>query len=40
VLGNARAERLIEQSVTLSGAADVRALTASAQASAEAIAAE
>ena len=40
VLGNARAERLIEQCVTLSGDADVRALTASARASAEALAAE
>ena len=40
VLGSARAARLIEQCATLSGAADVRALTASARASAEAVAAE
>jgi hypothetical protein len=40
VLGSARAERLIEQCATLSGAADVRALTSSARASAEAVAAE
>ncbi|MDQ6923534.1 MAG: MmgE/PrpD family protein [Pseudomonadota bacterium] len=40
VLGDARAGRLIEQCASLSGAADVRALTASARASAESIAAE
>ncbi len=40
VLGNARAGRLIEQCASLSGAADVRALTASARASAETVAAE
>ena len=40
VLGNACAGRLIEQCATLSGAADVRALTASARACAEAVAAE
>ena len=40
VLGNARAGRLIEQCANLSGAADVRALAASARASAEAVAAE
>ncbi|MBA2307095.1 MmgE/PrpD family protein [Candidatus Dependentiae bacterium] len=40
VLGNARAGGLIEQCATLSGAADVRALTASARASAVAAAAE
>jgi 2-methylcitrate dehydratase PrpD len=40
VLGSARAGRLIEQCASLSGVADVRALTASARASAEAVAAE
>ena len=40
VLGNARASHLIEQCASLSGAADVRALTASARASAETVAAE
>jgi hypothetical protein len=40
VLGIARAERLIEQCVTLSGDADVCALTTSARASAEAVATE
>ena len=40
VLGSARAGRLIELCTTLSGAADVRALTAAARASAEALAAE
>jgi 2-methylcitrate dehydratase PrpD len=40
VLGSARAERLIEQCATLSGAADVRTLTSSARDAAEAVAAE
>jgi 2-methylcitrate dehydratase PrpD len=40
VLGNARAEQVIDQCVTLSGDADVHALTASACASAEAVAAQ
>jgi 2-methylcitrate dehydratase PrpD len=40
VLGSARANRLIEQCASLSGAADVRGLTASARATAEALAAE
>jgi 2-methylcitrate dehydratase PrpD len=40
VLGNARAEQVIDRCVALSGDADVRALTASARASAEAVAAE
>lgn len=40
VLGNARASRLIEQCASLSGATDMRALTASARTSAEAVAAE
>jgi 2-methylcitrate dehydratase PrpD len=40
VLGNARAEQVIDQCATLSGDADVRALTASTRASAEAVAAE
>jgi hypothetical protein len=40
VLGNARAAHLIEQCASLSGAADVRALAASARASAEAVATE
>jgi 2-methylcitrate dehydratase PrpD len=40
VLGNACAKRLIEQCAMMSNATDVRALTASARASAEAVAAE
>jgi hypothetical protein len=40
VLGNARAEQVIDRCVALSADADVRALTASARASAEAVAAE
>ena len=40
VLGNARAEQVIDQCVTLSGDTDVRALTASARVSADAIVAE
>ena len=40
VLGSTRAERLIEQCATLSGAADVRALTALARVAVEAVAAE
>jgi 2-methylcitrate dehydratase PrpD len=40
VLGSARAEQLIGQCAALAGAADVRALTASARASAEAVAAD
>jgi 2-methylcitrate dehydratase PrpD len=40
VLGNARAEQVIDRCVTLSGDADVRALAASARASAEAVAGE
>jgi len=40
VLGRARAERVIEQCATLAGCADVRALTAVARASTEAVAAD
>ena len=40
VLGNARAEQVIDQCATLLGDPDVRALTASARASADAVAAE
>ena len=40
VLGNARGEQVIDRCVALSDDADVRALTASARASAEAVAAE
>ena len=40
VLGNARAEQVIDQCVTLSGDTDARTLTASARVSADAIVAE